>query len=422
MNAECAHTWNRQMYRLAAGLALSGLVLVGCGQSTEDPGASSPPSAAVSVSPLPADEMAAADAQPIDELAEAVMAEIGEAEMPSLILGVWEPGKGTYRAAYGVGDREGDVAASVDDAFRVGSITKTFVATTVLRLAADGQLDLDEPISTYAPDLAGQYPEIGERTPRQLLAMRSGLPDFEAAVVGGIAADPERTQKAWTSTELIDVALDSGEVTQADAEPASYINTNYVVLGDMVSEVTGTPVGDVVTEQLITPLGLDRTRYPAADDTSLVAPFTRGYVPPSQVTAGDFTAEGGTIEPGTDVTDWTASWGGAAGIMDSTLDDLAVWASSDFGSGLLPADLVEQRNETTPLDQVGEYGLGLQQLGPWQGHLGGIPGWSTLAMRNPDTGAVVVMATNAEGATLAHLALLQQLYPDTVELYSAAES
>jgi D-alanyl-D-alanine carboxypeptidase len=405
----------RPASRLAAGLAVGGLLLAGCGQSTEGSGAASPPPASISASPLAADEMSAADAREVDELAEAVVAEAGEDEMPSLLLGVWDPDKGSYRSARGDGDRDGEVDADVDDAFRIGSITKTFVATLVLRLVADGRLELDEPISTFAPDLAGEYPEIGERTVRQLLAMRSGLPDFEAELTGGMAANPEWTQKAWTAEELIDAAMDSGEVTQADAEPASYCNTNYVVLGEVLSEVTGTPVGDLVTGELITPLGLSRTRYPQADDTSLVAPNTRGYVPASQVPS--LTVEGGSLEPGTDVTDWTASWGGAAGIMDSTLDDLALWAATDFGSSLLPDDLVEQRNETLVLDELSEYGLGLQKVGQWRGHLGGIPGWSTLAMRNAETGAVVVMATNAEveETSLAHLLLLDTLYPGTLQ-------
>ena len=164
-------------------------------------------------------------------------------------------------------------------------------------------------------------------------------------------------------------------------------------------------------EKLLVPLGMEHTQYPDVTDTTLPDPHTNGYVGEGDV--AEYTADGGTVAPGTDVTDWTASWGGAAGIMSSTITDLATWAQADFGSALLPKDLQKQRLQTARLDQGGEYGLGIITYGPWMGHLGGIPGWSTFAMKNRDTGTIVVLAANSccTIAPLAELGLVEQFYP-----------
>ena len=101
--------------------------------------------------------------------------------------------------------------------------------------------------------------------------------------------------------------------------------------------------------------------------------------------------------------------------MSSAMDDLATWAGADFGSVLLPESLAQERTEFESLAQgapVFEYGLGLLKTGSWTGHTGEIPGWNTLAMRDGDSGAIVVMAINSSGevAALDQIVLLEQLY------------
>jgi D-alanyl-D-alanine carboxypeptidase len=392
--------------------AIASLVLVvalsGCGGSDSSDGASP----AGSPSALASKAMSADDLASLQSAVDAVI-DGSQGELTSLLVGVWDPKKGVGRVASGKAVVSPERAASVDDQFRIGSITKTFVATLVLQAVADGTLELDKPVSDYAPDLAAKYPEIGSRTIRQLLSMRSGLPDFEEAVLGTAGSQPETTTKAWTADELMDAAMQAGKVTEPDTAPAVYNNTNFIVLGEVMRAVTGKELDALVSERLLSPLALSNTRYPLASDTSLTDPHSNGYIAASGV--GELTAQGGTIEPGSDVTDWTASWGGAAGMMSSTIDDLGAWASADFGSALLPAELQKERSTFTELDVVGQYGLGLQKIGDWTGHLGGIPGWTTLLMRDRKTGVVVAMATNSFGDPVseAHLLLLNQLYPES---------
>jgi D-alanyl-D-alanine carboxypeptidase len=401
------------------------LVLAGCSSSGQDgdDGAGTDSSAAASVS-LPSEPMGEERAAEIEGLAAAIVEQSGE-EVPALLVGVWDPTDGFYTTALGTADLESGEAAQVEDAFRIGSVTKTFIATLVLQQVDEGSVDLDTPVAEYLPDLSETYPDIGKVTVRQLLAMQSGLPDFEAVVTGSAALDDTFTTKTWTAEELIDTAMQSGEVKPAGQTPAEYSNTNYIVLGELLEAVTEEELPDLVTSGLLDPFGLSRTDYPPADDTTLAAPFLRGYVTASGVEP--LTTAGGTLEPNTDVTDWTASWGGAAGIMSSTLEDLATWAGADFGSALLSESLQQERTEFEPVDKQApllDYGLGLMQIGSWLGHQGGIPGWTTLAVRDSESGAIVVLAINSSGdvASLDQLVLLDELYPDTTGLAEAFDA
>lgn len=400
------------------------LLLAGCSSSDQDgngaAGTDSPAAASVS---LPSEPMGEERAAEIEALAAAITEQSGE-EVPALLVGVWDPDDGFYTTALGKADLGSEDEAQVEDGFRIGSLTKTFIATLVLGQVDQGSLELDAPVSEYLPELSETYPDIGQVTVRQLLAMQSGLPDFEAVVTGSAALDDTFTTRTWTAEDLIDAAMQSGEATPAGQTPASYSNTNYIVLGELLEAATEQELSDLVTSELLDPLELSRTDYPPADDTALAAPFLRGYVTASGVEA--LTAAGGALEPNTDVTDWTASWGGSAGIMSSAMDDLATWAGADFGSILLPESLQQERTEFEPLAQAEglyEYGLGLLKSGSWTGHTGEIPGWTTLAMRDADSGAIVVMATNSSGdvASLGQIALLEELYPGTTGLGVATE-
>src|SRR5580765_4547489 len=102
---------------------------------------------------------------------------------PGALVGVWIPNRGTWVRAQGVADLDTGAALEEVDRVRIGSITKTFVATLILQLADAGLLSLDDALESYVPGLLN-----GDRiTVRHLLAMRSGVahvledPDFLAA-------------------------------------------------------------------------------------------------------------------------------------------------------------------------------------------------------------------------------------------------
>src|SRR3712207_1194826 len=120
--------------------------------------------------------------------------------------------------------------------WNIGSATKPFVAVVVLQLAEEGAIDLDAGIERFLPDLPG-----AERiTPRQLLQHTSGLGEY-------LDQPAVRTdaQRAWTPAELIAVAEAAGRVGEPGG-PYHYANTNYIVLGEIVEQVTGRSWADEV--------------------------------------------------------------------------------------------------------------------------------------------------------------------------------
>lgn len=367
---------------------------------------------------LPTKPMSAEDAAFVQSRAEVAMI-IGGEDMPGLLLGVWDPQKGVYKGGFGVADAVSGRVPAPADAFRAGSVTKTFTATLILQLVAEGKLRLDGRVATYAPKLAKRHPELGQRTLRQLLSMRSGLPEYTDVLVGIAPSRGWTPDKVWIPNQLIDFAFKTGPVTAPNAPVAVYINTNYVALGEVATAVTGKTLPELVRTRLLEPPGLTHTRYPRLVDASLPTPSTHGYVTEGGVE--DYAKYGSTIAPGTDVSDWSPSWGGSAGIIISTLDDLARWAAARFGSALLPAKLRAARTQTAaPFPAFGSaarYGLGLQILGQWEGHFGGIPGWTTMAFRNTKTGAIVVGSVNAccGSQTGVLYNTLGRLYPGTTD-------
>ncbi len=117
----------------------------------------------------------------------------------------------------------------LDVPWNIGSATKTFVAVVVLQLADEGAIDLDDGIDGFFPDLA----DAERITPRQLLQHTSGLNDYKD--LPAVVAD---AQREWTTSELIAVAEAAGRVGEPGG-PYHYSNTNYVVLGEIIEQVTG---------------------------------------------------------------------------------------------------------------------------------------------------------------------------------------
>ena len=146
---------------------------------------------------------------------------------------------GIARAATaGVADSTGEPITDTT-AFRVGSLTKPFVATVVLQLVDEGRVDLDEPLSTYLPDAT-----LGADVPvRDLLRHRSGIPDYVATpdFLSDALGDLTHT---YTPDELLDY------VRELHAGPPDttyeYSSTNYILLGQLIERLEGTDLSTVL--------------------------------------------------------------------------------------------------------------------------------------------------------------------------------
>jgi D-alanyl-D-alanine carboxypeptidase len=303
--------------------------------------------------------------------------------------------------AVGVRDLASDRPARANGHFRIGSVTKTFVATVVLQLVDEGRLTLEDPVERHLP---GVVPNGDNITVRQVLRHNSGLHDY--------MSEPGYSTNRWrgdarfadhTPHELLAVAF----ATPPDPTPTwDYSNTNYVVAGLLVEKLTGRPYGEEVARRILRPLHLEHTSVPG-NRPSLPIPHAHGYepLPTNPPTYVDATR----MDPSLD-------W--AAGEMISTTDDLATFVTALLNGDLTSQESLQEMRRTTPADPLSHYGLGLQEFtipctdGPrsvW-GHTGQLIGYVTIALtdgenrslvlslnpyeQDPPTEAVLQMATS----------------------------
>ncbi|MBZ3900769.1 serine hydrolase domain-containing protein [Streptomyces griseiscabiei] len=284
---------------------------------------------------------------------------------------------GVWKATSGVGDLKSGEPRSARDHFRVGSITKTFVATVLLQLEAEGRLSLDDTVEKWLPGVVrGKGHDGREVTLRQLLNHTSGIAEYtsdERFVKDVFLAEGflENRYRTWTPRELVGIAM-KHEPTFAPGTDWSYSNTNYVLAGLVIGKATGRSYGDEIRARVIEPLGLTDTKVPATDPT-LPKPHSRAYSKLAETT------DGRTY----DVTKLNPSVAGAAGEMVSDADDLNRFYSALLRGKLLPKKQLAAMKDVIPVDgDRGGYGLGLITyklscgVRLW-GHSGGIHGSSS---------------------------------------------
>ena len=228
--------------------------------------------------------------------------------------------------------------------FRIASNTKTMTAALIVLLAQDGKLKFSDPVSNYVPDV----PNGNNITIAELLKMRSGLYNYTNAPELSAALDADPT-KVWTPQEVLAIAFRHPPEFPPDAS-YEYSNTNYALLGLVAEKVGGHPLAQQFQERLFEPLGLTQTSLPAADDNSIPAPYSHGYMYggtfyamvdeqyPADMQAA---ARAGTLQP-VDYTNQNPSYASAAGGAISTADNLATWIRALVSGKVLNADYQQQ--------------------------------------------------------------------------------
>ena len=341
------------------------------------------------------------DGAAIDDAVEGVLE---ETTTPGAVV-LLRQGDTEYLAAYGTREYGGGDAVTVDDHFRIGSNTKTMTGTVILQLVDEGELALDDPVSNYVPEV----PNGENITIAQLLNMRSGLHNYSELISFNRILD-EDPQKVWQPEELVAMGL-AEEPYFPPGDGYHYSNTNTVLLGMIIEEITGNSAGDEFRTRIFEPLGLEETLLPALDDPSIPEPHPRGYlwgtnestaVDPALPEDEQEAALSGEIEPN-DVTDDNPSWGWTAGAAISTAGDLATYVEAMIGGGLLSTELQAVRLDSLqPVDadnpQSAQYGLALARLGPLLGHDGSLPGFQSVMGHDPETGLTMIVFTNLQAA------------------------
>jgi D-alanyl-D-alanine carboxypeptidase len=295
-------------------------------------------------------------------------------------VAVVRDGPALSRSAAGFADIDTQTGFAPQTHIRAASITKTFVAATILQLVAEGKIDLDASIETYLPGrIHGEGIDANAITVRQLLRHQSGLPEY---------FDEETPPPAEpvTADQLLDMAL-RRPAQFAPGTSMKYTNTNYIIAGMVIERVTGRPAADEITWRIILPLGLFETYFPAPGDTGLREPFAHGYE----------LADGRR----TDVTDFNASAAGMAGSLVSTNEDTSAFITALLDGRVVPPAQLAEMMETVPMtggDGILDYGLGLTRVSlpcgvtAW-GHGGDIEGYHSLMVKPFDGPAISMTFT-----------------------------
>jgi len=164
-------------------------------------------------------------------------------------------GKPVLSKAYGMADLEHDVKIAPDTIFEAGSVSKQFTAASVLLLAREGKLSIDDPVRKYVPEL----PDYGSPlTIRHMLTHTSGLRDWGS--VEAIAGWP-RTSRVYTHDHVLEIVGRQKALNFTPGTRWSYSNTGFNLAAIIVSRVSGKPFPEFARERLFAPLGMTHTSW-----------------------------------------------------------------------------------------------------------------------------------------------------------------
>lgn len=343
-----------------------------------------------------------ATAQPVGARIDAIMKPWAKRDSPGCAVAVVQRAKVTFAKGYGMADLERAVPITPDTVFDIGSVSKQITAATILLLAADGKLALDDDIRKHLPELA-----VTSKQPvtiRHLLHHTGGLRDY-TTLLGLVGTSIPDVATAAETLALL--ARQRG----ADFEPGTkheYSNTGYFLLAQIAERVGKQPMARLVGERIFKPLGMKRSTV--LDSSVRIVPGRAiGYRPA--------TTSGWQL----DMSQWEQTGDGA---VLTTVRDLALWDGNLTTGKVGGKPLVEAIHRKGKLRDGSElpYAAGVVH-GTYRGlatvsHGGGWAGYRAFLMRFPTHATSIVVACNAGTARpniyanqIADVVLAKQLKP-----------
>lgn len=317
----------------------------------------------------------------IDRLCDSILT---NTELPGMIVGVWDKTRNfTYVKGHGYANITSKIPMNPEMYFRIGSNTKSFVITVILQLADEKKISLYDKLSKYFPD----FPRADEVTLRMLADMTSGIynytdtPEFENIL-------ENQPLHKWTSKEMMDLAAKHDYYFNPGTD-AHYSNTNTAILGAIAENVTGKTLGELLKTRLLDKYNLTKTVF-ATDNKMPDGPIVSGYA--------NYTD---SLKYTDDITTYyDVSWAWAAGAMISNVYDVRTWVEKLIDGGMISDSLQQQRfiGKTLGNGTV-TYGLGIYTYvgNDMWGHNGGLPGYTSIMMRNKSKDRTIVVFYNIQG-------------------------
>ena len=335
----------------------------------------------------PARPAAPADSAALAAATDRVFAHLDKPGSPGCALGVYRDGRIAYARGYGLANLELGVPITPRTVFDIGSTSKQFTAMSILLLARDGKLSLDDPVRKHVPEL----PDYGRPvTIRHLLHHTSGLRDYiELLSLTGARAED------WTTDD--DALAVISRQRALNFDPGSewlYSNTGFFLLSVVVERASGMSLRRFADERIFRPLGMTSTHF--HDDHTMVVPGrATGYSP----------REGGGFS--IDMSDWEQT--GDGGVM-TTVEDLLKWDENFYAARVGGRALLDtmQRPGTLNGGKPLEYAAALF-IRPYRGlrtvsHGGAWAGYRAELLRFPDQHLSVACLCNVSNGNPSGLA------------------
>ncbi len=291
-----------------------------------------------------------------------------------------------FEKAYGLANIAKKLPNRLDTKYKIGSLTKQFVALTILRFIEKGMMSLSEPLSKYFPN---QFSYGDKVLIEHLLNHTSGIPNYTELDNWGelkvVERTPEELCKLFKEHSL---EFDPGQQT-------SYSNSGYVLLGMIIEKITDTPLESYIQSSIFKPLGMSDTEMVRGD--KVIDRLAVGY-----------SSKNNTPELAEDIHISNAF---AAGSIVSTVSDLVNWNQAIQTGELLNKQSLNKAWSKQNLsgNMPPYYGFGWV-LASVQGiesieHAGGIDGFSSFAIALPEKRVYVAILSNLEQADTEYLAV-----------------
>jgi D-alanyl-D-alanine carboxypeptidase len=262
-------------------------------------------------------------------------------------------------------DQEAGIPVTKDNLFRIASITKTFVAATILKLVEGDILTLEDSVEHWLP---GLVPNGDNITIRHLLNHTSGLYNYKGEAFSESLKDPNRV---WQPEELVAIATSKPPMF-APGERHLYCNTGYILLGMIIETATDSTVEQEMRRLLLDPLQLNNTFLDGREE-----------VPEELIIRAD-------TDPDPYTAMATCMW--TMGGMVSNAEDLLKWAEALYGGKVLEPKSLDEMLTFTEVSPI--YGLGVMlrnsRFGASFGHIGSIPGHNSQMYYIPEAGITMV--------------------------------
>ncbi len=316
------------------------------------------------------------------ELEPKLTREIQQQHIPGFAIGVIKDGKLVYAKGFGVSKLGEPTPVTTKSLFHMASVTKTFVATSIMQLVEAGKIDLDAPLTRYLPYFRMADERYKTITIRQMLSHLSGIPDV---------ADYH-----WDKPEYDDGALErfvrsiaSEKLIFAPGEKFAYSNAAYEALGDVIAKVSGESFEDYVQHHILTPLGMK-------DSTLLVRKANPQLLTSPHVKEGDRIVVS-KIFPYNRAHSPSST-------LYSNIEDMSRWAMANLNRGELDGQRILKRETIDQMWRPVTDALNLKEGISWFSaeqlghrfvlHAGGDIGFRSFLMLAPDDGVAVVAMSN----------------------------